>query len=110
MKEDEGKVTPAPEGKERLTAWAHWKRLEVNKYAAQQEIKPERLMESERDLLEAVEHVLLEMDKARIGYERYEKLRILSVRRFALLVERNMKGENFDAMVDAMPRRGKAQG
>jgi len=34
--------------------------------------------------------------------DRYEKLRKLNVRQFAELFERNLRGENFDEMVDAL--------
>jgi hypothetical protein len=36
------------------------------------------------------------------GEERYNKLRKLNPRQFHDLVERNLKGENFDQMVDSL--------
>jgi hypothetical protein len=35
-----------------------------------------------------------------IGYRRYEALRKLNAREFSELCQRNLKGENFDQMVD----------
>lgn len=37
-----------------------------------------------------------------LGYLRYEALRKLAPRQFSDLHKRNLKGENFDAMVDEM--------
>lgn len=42
------------------------------------------------------------MREAAIGYARYEALRLLNVAQFSELYWRNLAGENFDAMVDAM--------
>ncbi len=36
------------------------------------------------------------------GYDRYEKIRLLNPREFAKLWNRNLDGENFDEMVDAL--------
>lgn len=37
-----------------------------------------------------------------LGYLRYEALRTLSVQKFSELYQRNLKGENFDEMIDEM--------
>jgi len=37
-----------------------------------------------------------------LGWKRYEALRTLNPREFTAFYERNMKGENFDAMVDEL--------
>ena len=57
MSDKEG-MTPAPEGKERLTAWAHWKRLELNRIASERDVSKDELWESENGHLEAIEHLL----------------------------------------------------
>lgn len=45
-----------------------------------------------------------DLEKYKQGYERYEKLRLLRPDDFASLCARNLHGENFDAMVDALGR------
>ena len=37
-----------------------------------------------------------------LGYLRYETLRLLTARQFSELCARNLKGENFDDMVDGL--------
>lgn len=49
---------------ENLKTWAHWKRLEIDRLAAQRLIDPESIQGSERDLLEAVEHAMRRLLKA----------------------------------------------
>lgn len=43
-----------------------------------------------------------ELHDFKLGYERYEKLRKLNARQFSELYERNIRGENFDEMVDKL--------
>lgn len=48
-----------------------------------------------------------EVEKLRLGYDRYEKLRLLNVQQFQDLFLRNLKGEaSFDDLVDASPKIG----
>ncbi len=40
------------------------------------------------------------IDDLALGFLRYEALRKLNVVEFAVLIERNLRGENFDEMID----------
>jgi hypothetical protein len=42
-------------------------------------------------------------DEAQLGWLRYEKLRRLSPQQYAELHKRNLQGESFDSLVDALP-------
>lgn len=39
------------------------------------------------------------------GWQRYEKLRVLTPKEFTELYQKNISGKNFDEMVDALPER-----
>lgn len=43
-----------------------------------------------------------EAEEWKKGFERYEKIRVLNRAQFASLCDRNLAGENFDEMVDAL--------
>ena len=42
-------------------------------------------------------------EQALLGWTRYEKARKLNVAQWAELHQRNLRGENFDDMIDALP-------
>jgi hypothetical protein len=42
------------------------------------------------------------IDDAKLWRMRYEKLRLLNVPEYSRLIKRNMKGENFDDIVDKL--------
>lgn len=49
--------------------------------------------------------ILAEIHRLKVGFDRYEALRKLNTRQFSELYARNLAGERFDDMVDALVKR-----
>lgn len=42
------------------------------------------------------------LEESKLYFDRYEKLRLLSVPEYSRIIKRNMKGENFDDIIDKL--------